>query len=134
MNSPPFISLIRQVNLLPSDPSWLLLHSGISHGRSYFPCLHDSSCGSHLNRTQVNGGLLFHALKKALESCFLGWHLLTGKNILIHCTQGDLLSILLSVRPLALNKELLSCRACRLDCLQCELSSGSIWGLKGLHQ
>ena len=76
---------------------------------------------------------IFHTLKQALKAFSLGRHLLRT-HISIHYTPGDLLSDLLSVRPIALNKKLLSCHASRPDYLQSELSSGSVLELKGLYQ
>ena len=67
-----------------------------------------------------------------------GWNLLTDR-LWIHYTWGDLssyyliiLSSSLSVRPIANTKELISCHAYRLDSLQSDLSSGSIWATEGV--
>ena len=86
---------------------------------------------------EFNSGWNFPGVKSILRiesmiSDFV-WHLLTDR-LWIHYTRGDFSSAPLSVRPIALYKELISCHAFRPDYLKSKLSSGSVWGLKGLHQ
>ena len=109
------------------------LHFGFSPGWSYFLLLNHSSCLLAWIETRIceNGGFGFTHVHTCVQGMFSGFAFSNDKYFSKLATYH--LPHFLS-DPELYTKELIRCLVYRPDYVQSELSSGSVWGLKGLHQ
>ena len=82
-----------------------------------------------------NSGQIFHTFKLCVKSIFLGWHLLTDNSLyMIYMRQHIIRPTFFPSYRAKYKRAIIRCPTKRPDFLQSELSSVSVWGLKGLDQ
>ena len=79
-----------------------------------------------------NSGQIFHTFKLCVKSIFLGWHLLTDNSLYMIYMRQHIIRPTFFPSYRAKYKRAIRCPTKRPDFLQSELSSVSVWGLKGL--
>ena len=144
-DSPPFICLVRRVNLPSSDPSWILTFGLFQANPSPSPLcqamFHAYSLEFRIEfpvqwwfMFSKRSNLQFNAFKSSVKSMFSGLASF-NRYISLHDIHEATYHSSHFPSNLQLNtKELIRCLVYLPDYLQSELSSGSVWELKGLNQ